>query len=191
MDPLKLIFRNLLYYWKKNLSLSLGIAISAAVITGSMIVGDSVKYSLEKIVDHRLGEIAYVLKSGDRFFSHSLSEKIADKTQNFVSAGLITDGQAIAGGGKLRVNHIQVLGVDRQFDDFIPYTDYFSGLREGEVIISDNIASRLNLQAGDEFLLRITKASLIPLNAPFVSDRENIISVRLKMHPLIRHPWLF
>ena len=46
------------------------------------------------------------------------------------------------------------------------------------IIISRNLANRLNLSVGDEVLLRIEKASLIPLNAPFVSDAESVVSLR-------------
>ena len=59
----------LLYYWRKNLLLALGVAISGAVLTGALMVGDSVKYSLNRIVEHRLGKVTHVLKAGDRYFT--------------------------------------------------------------------------------------------------------------------------
>ena len=43
-------------------------------------------------------------------------------------------------------------------------------------MISTNLAERLHLKIGDRFLARIKKASLIPLNAPFVSDAETSVS---------------
>jgi putative ABC transport system permease protein len=57
----RLIFSSLTYYWKKNLLLAVGIAISGAVITGAMMVGDSVKYSLNLIVEQRLGNVTHVM----------------------------------------------------------------------------------------------------------------------------------
>jgi len=54
----------------------------------------------------------------------------------------------------------------------------YSTVAGDSIIISRNLADRLNKSEGDELLLRIEKASLIPLNAPFVSDAELMVSVR-------------
>ena len=179
MDIFTLIKRNLFYFWKKNLSLAFGVAISAAVITGSLIVGDSVRYSLERIVDHRLGKIEYVVRSGDRFFSHDLSLSLSKEISGPVSAALLTDGIAVVDGGRLRIGNVQVLGVDRYFDEFSGTGSMYADLAGDEVIISENLADRLGVSTGDDILLRLTRTSLIPLNAPFVSDRENIVSTRM------------
>jgi putative ABC transport system permease protein len=181
MKPFQFLRKNLIYFWKKNLSLSTGIAISAAVITGSLIVGDSVKSSLEKVVEHRLGKITHVVKSGDRFFSYELTGKLSDDLNIPASAALSTRGIAVAGGGKIRLGNIQVLGVDKDFDYMMGLDNYYSEISDDEVVISSNLASRLGLKQGDEFVLRMVKTSLIPLNAPFVSDADNEVSVRLQI----------
>ena len=72
MTILRLIRNNLVYYSRKNLLLALGVAISGAVLTGALVVGDSVEYSLNRIVDHRLGTLSHVLKAGDRYFTRDL-----------------------------------------------------------------------------------------------------------------------
>ena len=70
------IWRNLIFFWKKHVLLALGISISAAVITGALIVGDSVRYSLDRILSLRLGEVTHVLKAGDRYFTTGLTEQV-------------------------------------------------------------------------------------------------------------------
>jgi len=169
---------NLIHYARKNLLLALGIAISGAVLTGALVVGDSVKYSLNRIVEHRLGEISHVLQAGDRYFTSDLSERVKEQIQIPVSSMLLQEGSASADGGQRRVNNIQVLGVDKDFEKLAGTRDYYSKLSGDSVIISRNLANRLSLDVGDDVLLRIEKASLIPLNAPFVSDAENVVSLR-------------
>lgn len=178
MNITKFIRNNLLYYWRKNLLLALGVAISGAVLTGALIVGDSVKYSLNRIVDHRLGKVTHVLKAGDRYFTGGLTGRVEDELQVPVSSVLLQEGSAVADGGQKRINNIQVLGVDQAFDQMAGQDHYFSTLSGDSVIISGNLANRLNLSVGEEVLLRIQKASLIPLNAPFVSDAESIVTLR-------------
>ncbi len=156
----------------------MGIAISGAVITGALMVGDSVKYSLNLIVEQRLGEVTHVMKAGDRYFTTELLEKVEKQLQVPVSSVLLQEGSATSGGGQIRLNHIQVLGVDQTFDALAGTGDFYKTLTGDTIAISSNLASRLNVGVGDEILLRIEKASLIPSNAPFVSDAESVISLR-------------
>jgi len=174
----RLIFSSLAYYWKKNLLLAVGIAVSGAVITGAMMVGDSVKYSLNLIVEQRLGNVTHVMKAGDRYFTTHLAESVKEQLQVPVSTVLLQEGSATSGGGRIRINHIQVLGVDAAFDALAGTDEYYKRLSGDTVVLSANLARRLNAGVGDELLLRIEKASLIPLNAPFVSDAENMVTLR-------------
>ncbi len=184
MGIIRFIRNNLAFYRKKNLLLALGVAISGAVITGALMVGDSVKYSLNRIVDQRLGQVTHVLRSGDRYFTTGLAEGVGDSLKVPVSSLLLREGSAVAGGGRIRVSHLQVLGVDAEFDRLAGQEGYFGSLAGDSVIISRNLAMRLDVKAGEELLLRIGKASLIPLNAPFVSDAGNVVAVRVTIREI-------
>ncbi len=178
MTVLNFISNNLRYYARKNLLLALGVAISGAVLTGALVLGDSVDYSLNRIVEYRLGNITHVLKAGDRYFTKQLSERVEKQLHFPISSILLQEGSAVADGGARRINHLQVLGVDPTFDSIAGIQDYYSTLSGDSIIISRNLANRLSVEAGDELLLRIEKASLIPLNAPFVSDAESVVTMR-------------
>ncbi|MDF1576345.1 MAG: ABC transporter permease [Bacteroidales bacterium] len=178
MTILKLIRSNLVYYSRKNLLLALGVAISGAVLTGALVVGDSVEYSLNRIVDHRLGALTHVLKAGDRYFTAELGERVGEQLGISVSSILLQEGSAVDDGGARRINHIQMLGVDQSFDKVAGLDPYYGTLSGDSIIISRNLANRLSVKAGDELLLRIEKASLIPRNAPFVSDAESVVTLR-------------
>ncbi|MDX2431991.1 MAG: FtsX-like permease family protein [Bacteroides sp.] len=185
MNTGRFIRNNLIYYWKKHILLALGVAISGAVITGALLVGDSVQYSLKRIVEQRLGEVSHVMKAGDRYFTTRLTERVAENLQAPVSSLLLQEGTAVADGGQLRVNKVQVLGVDENFDSVAGLNGFFSELSGDTIIISRNLANRLNKSVGDDLLLRIEKASLIPLNAPFVSDAELMISLRAVIRDIV------
>lgn len=184
MTVFRLLIRNLQYYWQKNLLLALGIAVSAAVLTGALIVGDSVEYSLKKIVDDRLGNITQVVKSGDRYFTISLAGKTGKLLGAKSSAVLLSEGIAVSGGGQIRLNNVKVIGIDSTFDSIAGTGNLYGDLANNEIIVSKNLASRLNVKENDEILLRIRKESLIPMNAPFVSDRENTVAMRFKIRAI-------
>ena len=181
MRPAQLIIQSLRYFWKRHLWLALGIAISTAVLTGALIVGDSVKYSLKVIVDQRLGAIDMAMRSGDRYFTENLAGELAAGSDLSVAAVLRTEGSAVAAGGKFRINDVRALGVDSAFDAMAGTADLYGALEEDQIVISSNLADRLEVEAGDEILVRMTRTSLIPRNAPFVSEDDNIVTVRARI----------
>ena len=77
MTWLRLILQNLLYFRKANLSILAGVVIGTAVLTGALITGDSVRYSLLRITGDRLGKIRFALHTDDRFFSRELAESLS------------------------------------------------------------------------------------------------------------------
>jgi putative ABC transport system permease protein len=181
MTYFNLIWKNLFYYWKRNLALALGVAISTAVITGALMVGDSVKHNLNKGVDLRLGAVTHTVLAGDRFFTENLAAGLEKELKIPVAPVLLLDGLAIVDGGEKRINRIQIVGMNESFDNALKANTSFKSLNEDEVIISQNLATRLGVKVGDEILFRVRKASLIPLNTPFVSDEANTVPVRLKV----------
>jgi len=179
MKKWTLVLRSMRFYVKRNALLSLGIAISTAVLTGSLIVGDSVSHSLQRIVDHRLGNITHALNTGDRYITLPLAQKLDETLEGNTVPALMLDGIAVSGGGQRRLPGVQVIGVNGRFDRMAGTDSLYASLDNDEVVISENLADRLNVTAGDEFLLRMTRLSLVPLNAPFVSDADQSVSVRV------------
>jgi ABC-type antimicrobial peptide transport system permease subunit len=100
------------------------------------------------------------------------------------------EGIAAADGGRLRVNRIQVLGVDQKFDLISDTSSYFGDLSADEVIISENLAERLAVGEGDFIMLRIRKASVMPMNTPFVSDIHTTVSARVRVKAVAGVPEL-
>lgn len=177
MTRFKLIINNFTFYLKANLLVAVGVAISTAVLTGALIIGDSVTYSLEKSAYCRLGNTTHVVTTSDRFFRAGLAKRLSAKGGFHVAPALVLEGLAVAGGGKERANKVQITGIDDQFVE-IAGSPINRHLSKNEVVIGINLAERLHLKTGDSFLVRIKKASLAPLNAPFVSGAETSVSFR-------------
>ncbi len=177
MTRLTLISSNFRYYLKANILVALGVAISTAVLTGGLIIGDSVTFSLEQSAFLRLGSTTHVVSTVDRFFRTDLAKELSLEGNLNVAPALMFEGIAVAEGGRERVNKVQITGIDNRFEQ-ISKSKIYNSLSDNEVIISLNLAGRLHLKIGDNFIIRIKKGSLIPLNAPFVSDAETSVSFR-------------
>jgi ABC-type lipoprotein release transport system permease subunit len=179
MTRLRFIIRSLVHYTPAHLTSAVGIAISTAVLTGALIIGDSVRYSLQEHVRYRLGKTTHLVHAGDRFITTALAHALQADMEVPCAPLLQTRAIAIVDGGRLRENNIQLLGVDSLFDRFALADTVKTRLTGNNVIISPNLAGKLQINSGDLFTLRIQKNSLVPLSAPFVSDEETTVTAKV------------
>lgn len=179
MTIYRFILKSLWYFRKQHLAVFAGTVISTAVLTGALIIGDSVKFSLNKLVETRLGNTKFAMQTGDRFVTAGLAEKLGSHLNINTAPVLGLKGIAINPETGERINSVEVLGVNNSFWQLSNIKD--PELREDEIAISKNIADKLKLNNGDEFLLRVQNADLIPLNAPFVSEEIESVAFRLKV----------
>jgi ABC-type lipoprotein release transport system permease subunit len=178
MTKLHFILKSFFHYIKANLLVALGVVISTMVLTGSLIIGDSVRYSLRQATFYRLGETTHLVSVTERYFRQKMAAEIeADNSEIKATPILLLEGMAVADGGQQRVNKVQVIGVNSDFIE-ISKSPLFAELQNNEIAISNNLAERLQISEGDNILVRIKKASLIPMNAPFVSAEETSVSLR-------------
>ena len=184
MNFWKLLLRSLAYYRKLHLWVILGTMISTAVLVGAFIIGDSVRYSLKKIVENRLGRTEFALASGDRFFRSALADDLSKSLGTSVAPLLLTRGIAVAEGGLRRINGIQVVGVDGRFGEIGGTGDLYGQLSPDEVVVNRLLASRLGIGVGDDILIRIQKLDIMPRDAPLSLDSDATLARRYRVKAL-------
>src|SRR5437763_736694 len=128
----RLIVRNLLYHWRGNFAVFLGVALGTAVLTGALLVGDSLRGSLRALTLDQLGWVKQALVA-NRFFREKLATEI---TAKHACPALILQGHASNAGDKKGrpVNKVTVLGVDDRFwpQDRLSLSANFSQNESGE-----------------------------------------------------------
>jgi putative ABC transport system permease protein len=184
MDSFRFIKRSIFYYRRQHLSLFLGIAVSAAVLTGALIIGDSIQFSLEKLVENRLGKTKIAVIGGSRFMDTSLALKLENSIHIPVSPVLMLRGIAINPESDARINQAAIFGIDQSFGNISESP--LPALAEDEAIINMNIANRLKLKTGDELVIRVQSAGTIPVNAPFSREPAPTVAIRLKIKAVVR-----
>ena len=185
MSLYRLILKSIWFYRKLNLTIVLGIALSTAILVGALIIGDSVKFSLQQIAVQRLGNTSQVITAGERLFRQQLAIELAGKTGAKTSALLRANGFGVINGGELRINQLAVWGVDSTLGRFANHPESFI-LKGNEAAINENLATMAGLKVGDEFLLRVNKLNTFPANTPFVSDKETTISFRVVVARILK-----
>ncbi len=179
MKKSKLIFRNLIFFRRTHLWVVLGTMISAAILTGALITGDSVRYSLRRIVLDRLGNTRFALSSGTRFFNTDIADKLATQLGTAAAPVLEANGIAITGGGENRLNDVHILGVDRRFGEIGGIAGIYDTIPPGKAVVNKHVAGRLGLAVGDEFLLRIDEPDIIPKDIPITPDSKSGVTMRV------------
>ena len=166
MSLARLILGTLKYHWITNLAVALAVMAAGAVLTGALLVGDSMRGSLRHLLLDQLGQIDEVLVT-DRFFREQLADEIIGQPafQRFfgqavpavVVQGTIEKpqaGGAVAGG-------VGVIGCDERFWQ-LGTGQAPKPPGKGQIVLNAPLAAEVGRQVGDEVLLRIGSASQIP-----------------------------
>jgi putative ABC transport system permease protein len=165
MKTATLLKRNLTYYWRTNLAVVVGVATAVAVLSGALIVGDSVRASLRELVANRLGRADHVVSSAS-FFREQLAQDLKSQPafgDAFADACPLIALEAVAvheQSGR-RASAVQVYGVDDRFWEFHG-RDAASGLESRDALVSAGLAEELATGSGDTLLIRVEKRSDIP-----------------------------
>ena len=160
MRTTRLIKRSLAYYWQTNLVVVLGVAIAVAVLTGALLIGESVRGSLRDLVSRRLGATDQLVASTN-FFREGLA---TDLSEIGPACPLIAlDGLVTHEPSRRRAGDVRVYGVDDRFWSF--HGVAASAPQNREVLLSESLAAELGSQTGDPILLRIEKPSDIPVES--------------------------
>ncbi len=125
MNILHIAFRSLKYYFRSDLTIALGVAAATAVLTGALIVGDSMRQSLRELTLERLGKIDEMLVS-DGFFRAELANEIKE-TSTFQANYQSVEPAILFPGGTVefqtdqstrRAGQVTVLGITNAFWSF-------------------------------------------------------------------------
>jgi len=184
MQTSTLLKRNLRYYWRTNLAVILGVATAVAVLSGALLVGDSVRSSLRDLFLQRLGNTDYVV-AAPGFFRQQLADDL-QQNPRFATAGFNSAVSLIALEGTITHERsskvgsgIKVYGVDDKFWQFHHRQQQTPVNRE--ILISDNLANEVGAQSGDTVLLRIQKPSAIPIESLHSRKEDLGQTLRLTM----------
>ena len=166
-----LVKRSLAYYWRTNVAVILGVATAVAVLSGALLVGDSVRASLRDLVLARLGKTEAVVSSA-QFFREQLSQDVPGSAPLIVLQGVVTherDGR--------RAANVAVYGVDDRFWQFQDVQTQTPSDRE--IHLTAALARELGAQPGDTVLLRVEKPSAIPKESIHGRKEDSGRTIRL------------
>ncbi len=212
MSLWKIVIRSLVHFWRNNLALALGAALATAVLTGALLIGDSMRMSLTELTLDRLGSIDELLVS-DGFFREAFADEVVAQFQSEgISAGQTVTASSLIlfPGGTVetpsvefagqdsvaRASNVNVLGINKSFwmfdaNGFRPDTE----IVEDAVVINQTLARELEIDpsqwddiaaANISLVLRIPKPVQLPSESALGVSNDLIESiVDLKINQVI------
>lgn len=193
MSGWRFIVRSLVFHWRVNLAVALGVAAATAVLTGALLVGDSVRGSLRRLTLDRLGRIDEVLLT-NRFFRVELADELsADEgfQRDFHTASpaiLFPRGTVEKPGGDRpsRATQVVVVGCDEAFWKLgDPQIKPKQLPGQDEIVLNAPLAKDLGAAKDDEVVLRLPKANEVPADSPLGRKADRIGSTRLKVVDIV------
>ncbi len=180
MKPSHLIRRGLTFYWRTNAAVVLGVATTVAVLSGALLVGDSVRGSLRDLVLDRLGKTVQVVVSTG-FMREQLAADLQAAPnfgERFASVAPILMTQAFVSQqvGSGRAGNVMVYGVDDRFWQFHgvgPAAGGISALEGTDALISPALAQSLGAEPGATILIRVQRPSTVSLESLF-ADKDDL-----------------
>ena len=144
-----LILRSLAHYWRTHLGVIGGAALGAMVLTGALIVGDSVRHTLREQALKRIGQVDYALTTGERFFLSDLGERLASlpPLARFAPVLQVRGVASTTDGGRTALK-VNVLGVDERFFELAPNPGGVALTAPGQGRINRRLAEQLGVGAG-------------------------------------------
>jgi putative ABC transport system permease protein len=183
MNAVTLVKHSLTHYWRTNLAVILGVATAVAVLSGALLVGDSVRASLRDLALARLGNADLVVTASG-FFRGRLADDLQSHGQfaaNFNGACPIIALEAVVtrDENKARAGGVQIYGVDERFWKF--HGAKTQTPEGNDVLVSHALARELGAKPGDTLILRIEKPSAIPAESLHGRKDDLGRTVRLTM----------
>ena len=164
--------RSLSYFWRIQLAVLFGAAVATAVLTGALLVGDSVRGSLRDLTLDRLGRIDYALVS-ERFFREELTTDLSHKLEGETQfhretvPAILLNGAAVNPKTKARASRVQIQGIDARFaglwEEASDQADSSLEKQPGQLFpsvhINQSLQHELDIKVGEQVLLSFERHS--------------------------------
>lgn len=169
----RLLLRSLRRFAATNIGVMLGVAVATTVITGALLIGDSMRGTLSQTAKQRLGNIEQAIIGGDRFFTDKLAESLSKKSSGLV----IAEGVAATPDGR-QANKVYLIGIDQAFADMMqmPQTPGHDQAMPNQALVD-----QLGLTEGEELIIRIPQPSAMPIDAALVDASQPSLALRAKV----------
>jgi len=157
------------------------VAAATAVLTGALLVGDSVRGSLKHLALDRLGTIDEALIT-DRFFRQQMAaEFVKSRSGSQVAPAILfpaVTAERGAADGRRRAAGVMLVGCNDAFWQLgSEKTQPQKSPGRGEIVLNAALAAELEAQVGDQVIIRLPKSDQIPADSALGKKQDRLTSL--------------
>ncbi len=184
--------RSLAFFARANAAVVLCVAVATAVLTGALLVGDSMRGSLRDMALRRLGPVDHALVA-PRFFREQFAADIAQDAafqSNFETAcpALLLSAAVELPDAGARQSDVAILGVEERFWQMYGVKDPFQVPDAARpVVLNHQLADRLAAKRGDDVLIRLVKPADVPAETLLGRRDDSATTLRLTVVNIIEN----
>jgi putative ABC transport system permease protein len=183
MSLFRLILNSVTHFWKMNVAVACGVAVGTAILTGALLVGDSMQGSLRDLVLAGLGRIDEVLIA-DHFFREQLAGAGSSSGEAAPTILYSASVETVHPAPPASVSQVNLIGCDERFWQLGNGTPPTPTARD-EIILNEPLARLLGVKTGDSVMLSLPKVGGIPAESAFGRKRVSVDTMRLKVAGVI------
>ncbi len=182
--------RSLTHYWRSHAAVLLGVVVGTAVLTGALVVGDSMRGSLRAAALQHLGGVDHAVR-GTGFFRAELADELAASPEFAGSFApprpvILERGSATHADSHATVHNVSILGVDaRYWEPGGSSPKPLAPQSTRTVVLNQPLADELHAQPGDEILLRLGKAAAISPELLLGRRDDTTLTLRLTVDRVV------
>ena len=171
-----LILRSLTHHWRSNLAIVLGVAAATAVLSGALMVGDSMRGSLRELTLDRLAKVDQLVVS-EGFFREDLAsdlqklDVVEEHYDQVVPVIFFPGGTVQNEQGQGRSSNVTVIGAHQNLVDLDKPESWPMPVPTGDhVAINQSLADDLGVTAEEVKAGKVTVTLRIPKRDQLPSD---------------------
>ncbi len=169
---------------------AIGVATATAVLTGALLVGDSMRTSLRSMALSRLGGVDHAMV-GNRYVDQQLATALVDSTSpslGIEASPLIIESAGIVHADtRARANQISVFGVEPSFWRLATSAAQAPiEMPTGRIVwINEPLARALDAAPGDDVLVRIGKPAKVSTETLLGRRDDTALTLRLTVERVV------
>jgi len=183
----RLVYRSLLQHWRTNLPVIAGIAVAVAVLSGALMVGRSVRGSLEDLLFERIGKTETVI-AANRFFGENIAQAFTADGKAcpiiYLQGLIIHEKREGDKQERMRVPRVHVYGIDSRFWNFqsMPLNSFPD---DRTAFVGASLAKQLGIEKGDSILLQVESQQTIPREWLYGRRDTMVKTIRLSCESIL------
>ncbi len=187
MNRFGLMLRGVRHHWRAHLGLGAGVTVTCAVISGALLTGDSVRHSLRRLAELRLGRASVAVLSADTFFGADLADRLGRAVHRDTASAILIRGNASNPDLGRRAGGVQIAGVDQGFWRLAPggEADGPAALGSDDCLINQRLDRILGGVEGQWIVVRAQRQGGIAYDTAISNLEDANVAFRVRVRAVL------